>query len=482
MEKFDLKTTRNIGIMAHIDAGKTTFTERVLYYTGRTHRMGEVHDGAATMDWMEQEQERGITITSAATTCFWKNHRINIIDTPGHVDFTIEVERSLRVLDGAIAVFCAVGGVEPQSETVWKQADRYRVPRIAFVNKMDRVGANFYRVLEMMEERLAARPVPMQLPIGAEETFRGIVDLVELRAYQWDMESLGAKYVEIELPEEMLPQIEEYRQILLEAAAEQDEELLEKYLETDNLEPEEIRRAIRKGTLALELVPVFTGAALRNIGVQRALDGVVDYLPSPLDIPPVEGTNPWTGEREVRHTSPNEPLAALAFKIMADPHVGKLTFVRIYSGELQTGMFVLNPRTGAKERIGRLLRMHANKREEIKLASAGDIVAAVGLKESLTGDTLSDPDHPIILESIYIPEPVIQMAIEPKTEADRDRLTVALSRLAEEDPTFRVSSDPESGQTLIAGMGELHLEILVDRMRREYKVEANVGRASGGLS
>jgi elongation factor G len=471
-----LERTRNIGIMAHIDAGKTTVTERVLYYTGRTHRMGEVHDGNATMDWMEQEQERGITITSAATTCFWRDHRVNIIDTPGHVDFTVEVERSLRVLDGAVAVFCAVGGVEPQSETVWKQADRYRVPRIAFVNKMDRVGADFFRVLEMMRERLGARPVAVQLPIGAEDTFAGVVDLIERRAYRWNVDDLGASMTEAPIPAAMGDAVEEHRRTLVEAAAESDERLLEKYLDADDLDPEEIRAALRRATIANELVPVFCGAALRNMGIQRMLDGVVDYLPAPVDVPPVRGVHPVSGDGDVRAARMDAPFAALAFKIMADPHVGKLVFVRVYSGVLSQGDYAMNARTGTKERVGRLLRMHANKREDVRHVAAGEIAALVGAKGVLTGDTLCEPHDPILLEAIQFPEPVLKIAIEPKTKLDQERLAHALARMAEEDPTFRVSTDPETGQTLIEGMGELHLEIIVDRMRREFRVEANVGR------
>ena len=474
--RFSLQKTRNIGVMAHIDAGKTTVTERILFYTGRTHRMGEVHDGAATMDWMEQEQERGITITSAATSAEWRGHRVNIIDTPGHVDFTIEVERSLRVLDGAVAVFCAVGGVEPQSETVWKQANRYGVPRIAFVNKMDRVGADFFRVIEMMESRLAARPVAVQLPIGSEETFEGIVDLVENRAVRWDKDSLGADYTEIDIPDAMADQVAAYREELVEAAADQDEDLMERYFAGESISAEKLRQALRKATLAGDLVPVLCGSALRNIGVQRVLDSVLHYLPSPLDVPPMKAQNALKeGEYVDRGAGGDEPFSALAFKIMADPHVGKLAFLRVYSGSMGTGDFAYNARTRSKERVGRLLQMHANKREELTRVYAGDIVAAVGWKGVLTGDTLSDPDAPVILESMHVPEPVLKIAIEPKTKADRDRLGNALMRLAEEDPTFQVSSDPDSGQTLIAGMGELHLEVLVERMKREYKVEANSG-------
>jgi elongation factor G len=473
--QYPLERTRNIGIMAHIDAGKTTVSERVLYYTGRVHRIGEVHDGAATMDWMEQEQERGITITSAATSCMWRDHRIHLIDTPGHVDFTIEVERSLRVLDGAVAVFCAVGGVEPQSETVWKQADRYGVPRIAFVNKMDRVGADFFRVLDMMRERLGAHPVPVQLPYGAEETFRGVVDLIGNKAYVWEMDDLGSTYTESAMPASMLDTVAEYREALIETAAEQDEALLERYLNTGTLSASDLRFALRKATIAGELVPVFCGAALRNIGVQTMLDGVLDYLPSPLDVPAVRGTDPLTNETTIRNASDGEPLSALAFKIMADPHVGKLTFIRVYSGILSSGDFVFNPRTSSKERLGRLLQMHANKREERRRVYAGDIVAVVGLKNVLTGDSLCDPQNPIALEAMHFPEPVLKIAIEPKTKADQEKLASALTRLSEEDPTFRVSTDSESGQTLIEGMGELHLEVIVDRMRREYHVEATVG-------
>ena len=472
---FSLGKTRNIGVMAHIDAGKTTVTERILFYTGRTHRMGEVHDGAATMDWMEQEQERGITITSAATTAEWRDHRFNIIDTPGHVDFTIEVERSLRVLDGAVAVFCAVGGVEPQSETVWKQADRYGVPRVAFVNKMDRVGADFFRVIEMMQSRLGARPIAMQLPIGAEDTFEGIVDLIEKRAVRWDTETLGTDYTEIDIPESMLDQVDMYREELLEAAAEQNEALMDRYFAGEEIAPEEIRSALRKATLAGDLVPVLCGSALKNIGVQRVLDSVLHYLPSPVDVPAMQAQDALTEDTVSRAASDNEPFAALAFKIMADPHVGKLAFLRVYSGSMGTGDFAYNARTRSKERVGRLLQMHANKRDELKRVYAGDIVAVVGWKGVLTGDTLSDPNAPVVLESMHVPDPVLKIAIEPKTKADRDRLGNALARLAEEDPTFQVSSDEDSGQTLIAGMGELHLEVLVERMRREFKVDASSG-------
>lgn len=471
-----IEKQRNIGIMAHIDAGKTTTTERILFYTGVSHKIGEVHDGEAVMDWMVQEQERGITITSAATTCFWKNHRINIIDTPGHVDFTIEVERALRVLDGAIAVFCAVGGVEPQSETVWRQADRYRVPRIAFVNKMDRVGADFYRVVDMIKNRLKAKPVPLQIPIGKEESFKGVVDLIEGKAMIFDDQTLGKKYEYTEIPEDLKEEAEKWRLVMVEAIAEEDEELLEKYLGGEELNPEEIRQAVRKATINLNICPVLCGAAFKNKGVQPLLDAVVDYLPSPVDIPPIKGVDPNTGEEIVCAARDEEPLSALAFKLFTDPYVGHLTFLRIYSGYIQSGMTVLNASSGKKERIGRLLKMHANKREEIKEAYAGDIVAAVGLKDTATGDTLCAPERPVLLESIEFPEPVIQVAIEPKTQNDRDSLSNALQKLAKEDPSFRVYTDEETGQTLIAGMGELYLEIIVDRLIREFKVEANVGK------
>jgi len=471
-----IEKQRNIGIMAHIDAGKTTTTERILFYTGVSHKIGEVHDGEAVMDWMVQEQERGITITSAATTCFWKNHRINIIDTPGHVDFTIEVERALRVLDGAIAVFCAVGGVEPQSETVWRQADRYRVPRIAFVNKMDRVGADFYRVVDMIKNRLKAKPVPLQIPIGKEESFKGVVDLIEGKAMIFDDQTLGKKYEYTEIPEDLKEEAEKWRLVMVEAIAEEDEELLEKYLGGEELNPEEIKQAVRKATINLNICPVLCGAAFKNKGVQPLLDAVVDYLPSPVDIPPIKGVDPNTGEEIVCAARDEEPLSALAFKLFTDPYVGHLTFLRIYSGYIQSGMTVLNATSGKKERIGRLLKMHANKREEIKEAYAGDIVAAVGLKDTSTGDTLCAPERPVLLESIEFPEPVIQVAIEPKTQNDRDSLSNALQKLAKEDPSFRVYTDEETGQTLIAGMGELHLEIIVDRLIREFKVEANVGK------
>ena len=462
--------------MAHIDAGKTTTTERILFYTGINYKIGEVDSGTATMDWMVQEQERGITITSAATTCFWRDHRVNIIDTPGHVDFTIEVERSLRVLDGAVAVFCAVGGVQPQSETVWRQADKYRVPRIAFVNKMDRVGADFDRVVRQLEERLKARPVLLQLPLGKEDTFRGVIDLVKRKALVWDDESLGAKYHIEDLPADVEEQVAGAREKLLEAAADNDETLLEKYLEGQEITEDEIRGAIRKGTLAMKIVPVICGSAFKNKGVQPLLDTVVDYLPSPVDVPAVEGINPDNGAIEKRPADDKAPFAALAFKIMTDPYVGTLSFFRVYSGCLTSGSYILNATKGRKERIGRLLKMHANKREEIEEVWAGDIAAAVGLKDTTTGDTLSDDNHPVLLESIEFPEPVIAVAIEPKTKGDQERLGVSLQKLAAEDPSFRVKVDHETGQTLISGMGELHLEIIVDRLLREFKVDANVGK------
>ncbi|MBT6179019.1 MAG: elongation factor G [Deltaproteobacteria bacterium] len=471
-----LDKTRNIGIMAHIDAGKTTTTERILYYTGITHKIGEVHDGAATMDWMEQEQERGITITSAATTCFWRDHRVNIIDTPGHVDFTIEVERSLRVLDGAVAVFDAVSGVEPQSETVWRQADRYRVPRICFINKMDRVGADFDNCLEMFKDRLKANPVRMQLPIGAEANFKGIVDLVKMKAIVWDSEDLGASFHETDIPEDMQLEAEIAREELLDAAANFDDDLMEKILEGEELDREQLFSALRRGTIDLEIVPVLCGTAFKNKGVQPLLDAVVDLLPSPLDLPPVEGTHPHTGAEMIRETSDDAPFSALAFKIMTDPFVGQLTFFRVYSGVVRSGDSVMNVGRGKKERIGRILQMHANKREEIKEIYAGNIAAAVGLKTCTTGDTLAINKDPILLEKMEFPEPVIQIAIEPRTKGDSDKLGVALQKLAQEDPSFQVSTDTDSGQTIIAGMGELHLEVIVDRMRREFKVEANVGK------
>jgi elongation factor G len=471
-----LERTRNIGIMAHIDAGKTTTTERILFYTGVNYKMGEVHQGNTTMDWMEQEQERGITITSAATTCFWKDHRINIIDTPGHVDFTVEVERSLRVLDGAVAVFCGVGGVEPQSETVWRQADKYRVPRIAFVNKMDRTGANFPRVLDMMRDRLGAKPIALHVPIGEEENFRGVVDVLRECALVWDGEDLGQSFREEEIPVSLRELAARCREQVIEAAADADEELMARYLDGQRISAESMKKGLRDATLSLRAVPVLCGSAFRNKGVQPLLDAVVDFLPSPLDVPPVEGKDPDRGSVQNRRPSDDEPLSALAFKIASDRHVGQLTYVRIYSGRMQTGGQVLNAANGRKERIGRLLQMHANKRQEIDEAFAGDIVAVVGLKSVATGQTLCDPKHPILLESIQFPEPVISIAVEAKTQADMDKLGTALSRLAAEDPTFRVSVDSETGQTLIAGMGELHLEIITDRLLREFGVAANVGR------
>ncbi|MDI6728240.1 MAG: elongation factor G [Thermodesulfovibrionales bacterium] len=476
MSRFPLEKTRNIGIMAHIDAGKTTTTERILYYTGVTYKIGEVHEGTAVMDWMVQEQERGITITSAATTCSWKGHRINIIDTPGHVDFTVEVERSLRVLDGAVAVFDAVAGVEPQSETVWRQANKYGVPRIAFMNKMDRVGADFFMAVDTMVEKLGARPVPIQIPIGSEDKLRGSIDLVTMRAFFFDDETLGAKYVEADIPEEYIVKAKEYREKLLEAIADVDENVMEKYLSGEEISVNEIKNALRKGTVDMKFTPVLCGSAFKNKGVQLLLDAIVDYLPSPLEIPPVTGVRPSDGAEVVRRASDDEPFAALAFKIMTDPFVGQLTFVRVYSGVLSAGSYVYNSTKDVKERIGRLLKMHANKREEIKEVRAGDIAAIVGLKSTLTGDTLCDENDPIILESIQFPEPVIAVAIEPKTKADQEKLSVSLAKLAQEDPSFKVSYDEETGQTIISGMGELHLEIIVDRLMREFKVGANVGK------
>ena len=471
-----LERTRNIGIMAHIDAGKTTTTERILYYTGINYKIGEVHEGTATMDWMVQEQERGITITSAATTCLWRDHRVNIIDTPGHVDFTIEVERSLRVLDGAVAVFCSVGGVEPQTETVWRQADKYGVPRLAFVNKMDRVGADFFRVVQMITDRLGARPVVLQLPIGAEEKFAGIVDLISMKAVVWEEESLGAKFHEEPIPEALAAQAEEYREKLLEAAADCDEAIMEKYLEGKEIGEAELRSAIRTGALSLKIVPVVCGSAFRNKGVQPMLDAVVEFLPSPLDIPPVKGKDPDSLTITERPARDDAPFSALAFKIMTDPFVGTLSFFRVYSGTLTSGSSVYNSTRSKRERIGRLLKMHANKREEIKEVYAGDIAAAVGLKTATTGDTLCDEDHPIVLESIDFPDPVISIAIEPKSKADQEKLGLSLQKLATEDPSFKVRTDEETGQTIISGMGELHLEIIVDRLLREFNVGANVGR------
>ncbi|MDW7711795.1 MAG: elongation factor G [Deferrisomatales bacterium] len=467
---------RNIGIAAHIDAGKTTTTERVLFYTGVSRRLGEVHEGTAVMDWMEQEQERGITITAAATTCFWNGHRINIIDTPGHVDFTVEVERSLRVLDGAVAVFCGVAGVEPQSEAVWRQADKYRVPRIAFVNKMDRPGADFPRVLEMMRERLGARPLAVQLPLGAEDGFRGVIDLVAGRATVWDDESLGVRFEEGPIPEALLGQAAAARAALLEALADADDAFLEQYLAPGGPTETEIRAALRRATVGHRGVPVLCGAAFRNKGIQPLLDAVVDYLPSPLDVPPYEGYEPEGTGRVLRAPDDTEPFAALAFKVMTDPYVGQLTFFRVYSGALQAGSYVLNPKSGKKERISRLLEMHANERREIETVAAGDIAAAVGLKNTVTGDTLCDPREPVILEAMEFPAPVLSVAVEPRTQADQDKLGVSLARIASEDPSFRVRLDEETGQTIISGMGELHLEIIVDRLLREFRVEATVGR------
>jgi len=471
-----LERIRNIGIMAHIDAGKTTTTERVLYYTGKSYKMGEVHDGAAVMDWMEQEQERGITITSAATTCEWKDFRVNIIDTPGHVDFTVEVERSLRVLDGAVAVFCAVGGVEPQSETVWRQADRYRVPRIAFVNKMDRVGADFPRAIAMMRDRLAANAIPMQLPIGSEDHFEGVIDLLEMKALRWDDESFGAEFVEADLPDAHREAAEAARERVLEAGAEFDEDLMAAYLEGDPICSQALRKALRQATLELAIVPVFCGSAFKNKGVQPLLDAVLEYLPSPLDVPPVEGENPKKGGSETREVDDNGPFSALAFKIMSDKHVGHLTYLRVYSGTAKSGEVVLNAATGKRERLGRLLEMHANKREDLEEIRTGDIVAAVGIKQVRTGETLCAVNAPLLLESLTFPDPVISIAIEPRTNADMDRLAQALERLEREDPSFQVSTDVETGQTIISGMGELHLDIITDRLRREFDVAANVGR------
>ncbi len=499
-QSFPLERTRNIGIMAHIDAGKTTATERILFYTGRLHRMGEVHEGAATMDFMEQEKERGITITSAATTCYWDDHRINIIDTPGHVDFTVEVERSLRVLDGAIALFCAVGGVEPQSETVWRQADKYGVPRIGFVNKMDRTGADFENVLEMMENRLNANPIPLQIPIGAGDMFRGVVDLIQNKAVVWDEESQGMKWDVLEIPEDLKPKAKQWRIRLLESVAEYDDELLMKYLEEEEIETEELESVIRKATLNRDITPMLCGSALKNKGIQRLLDGVVKYLPSPNDVPPVSGHDPADklkstkatdadaeteeGETEeedtrdevIRRPKEDEPFSAVAFKITTDPYVGKLTFIRVYSGTLESGSKVYNPTRDEQERVGRIMFMHANSREDVDVIRAGDIAAVVGPKNLKTGDTICDPDNPVVLESMEFPEPVIRIAVEPKSKADRDKLMNGLVKLAEEDPTFEVATDEETGQTIIAGMGELHLEIIVDRLKREFKVEANVGR------
>jgi len=486
----DLKFTRNIGISAHIDAGKTTTTERILYYTGKTHKIGEVHDGAATMDWMVQEQERGITITSAATTCFWnfptrqgqaiqgetKQYQINIIDTPGHVDFTVEVERSLRVLDGAVALFCAVGGVEPQSETVWRQMNKYNVPRLGFVNKMDRAGADFFNVVEQVKARLGAKPVPLQVPIGAEETFKGVVDLISLEAIIWDEASEGAKYDKVDIPEELKSDVEHWRNHLLETVAEYDDSLMEKFFDNpDAITEDEIINGIRNATLALDIVPMLCGSAFKNKGVQTMLDCVMRYLPSPVDVPPVKGVNPDTDEEEIRKPSPDEPMAALAFKIATDPFVGRLCFFRMYSGRLDAGSYVYNVRTGNKERISRLFQMHSNKQNAIDFIEAGDIGAGVGFKDIRTGDTLTSENKPIALEAMTFPDPVIGIAIEPKTQADVDKLGTALAKLAEEDPTFRVHTDEDSGQTIIEGMGELHLDIIIDRLKREFKVECNQG-------
>jgi elongation factor G len=471
----ELDRVRNIGIMAHIDAGKTTTTERILYYTGRTHKMGEVHEGAATMDWMVQEQERGITITSAATTCFWRDHRINIIDTPGHVDFTVEVERSLRVLDGAVALFDSVAGVQPQSETVWRQADKYNVPRIAFINKMDRTGADFFNAVRTMVDRLGARPVPLQIPIGSEDNFEGHVDLLTMKAIRY-IDALGAKWDEDEVPPELREQAEAYRHDLIEAVADHDEDIMIAFLEDEEIEADALRSAIRAATLDISITPVLLGSAFKNKGVQPLLDAVIDYLPSPIDVPPVAGTDPKDGSELTRRADLGEPFAALAFKVMTDPYVGKLTYFRVYSGKLNSGSYVMNASTGRKERVGRVLEMHANHREDLQEVGAGAIAAAVGLKQTTTGDTLCDPTSPVLLESIEFPEPVIDQAVEPKTKADQDKLATALQRLAEEDPTFRVRTNEETGQTIIGGMGELHLEIIVDRLLREFRVDANVGR------
>ncbi len=476
MSRFTLEKTRNIGIMAHIDAGKTTTTERILYYTGVTYKIGEVHDGTAVMDWMVQEQERGITITSAATTCSWKDHRINIIDTPGHVDFTIEVERSLRVLDGAVAVFDSVAGVEPQSETVWRQADKYRVPRIAFMNKMDRLGADFYMSVGSMVDRLGAHPVPVQLPMGAEEDFRGPIDLVTMKALYYDEETLGATYVEGDIPDQLIPQAREYREKMIEAISDVDEGVMEKFLNGEEISVAEIKAALRKGTLELKITPVFCGTAFKNKGVQQLLDAIVDYLPSPLEVPPMVAKDPADGSEIVRKADDKEPFSALAFKVMTDPFVGQLTFLRVYSGVMSAGSYVYNSTKDTKERVGRLLKMHANKREDIKEVSAGDIAAAVGLKSTLTGDTLCDEKNPVLLEAMEFPEPVISVAIEPKTKADQEKLSQSLAKLTQEDPSFKVATNEDTGQTIISGMGELHLEIIVDRLLREFKVGANVGK------
>ncbi len=475
-QEYTLKQTRNIGIMAHIDAGKTTFTERVLFYTGKKHKIGETHDGAADMDWMEQEKERGITITSAATTCFWRDHKINIIDTPGHVDFTVEVERSLRVLDGAIAVFDGAAGVEPQSETVWRQADKYRVPRLCFVNKMDKLGADFFMSLDSIRERLSNKAVAVQLPIGAEDAMRGVIDLLEQKAYEFQGQ-FGEKVVEIDIPQDMKEQVDKYRNEMIERIVECDDTLTEKYLGGEDISVEELKQVMRKGVIADEIYPVFCGTALQNIGVQPTLDAIVEYLPSPLDLPDIIGTDPRDEEKKITVKSdPSEPLVALAFKIATDPFVGKLCFVRVYSGTLRAGSYVLNTATGNKERVGRLVRMHANHREEVKEVAAGDIAAIIGLKNTITGNTLCDESRPVMLEAITFPEPVIKIAVEPKTKTDQEKMGMALQKLAEEDPTFRVETDEETNQTLISGMGELHLDVIVDRMKREFKVEANIGK------
>ena len=472
--EYSLENTRNIGIMAHIDAGKTTLTERILFYTGKTHKIGDTHEGTATMDWMEQEQERGITITSAATTCFWNDNRVNIIDTPSHVDFTVEVERSLRVLDGAVGVFCAKSGVQPQSENVWRQADKYNVPRMAFINKMDLVGADFYNAVQMIKDRLGHNAVPMQLPIGAEDNFKGIVDLMEMKAYIYN-DDQGQDITVTDVPADMADDAEEYRVAMIESICETDEELMMMYLDGEEIPVADLKAALRKAVCNVEIIPVFCGTAYRNRGIQKLLDGVIDYMPSPVDVPAIEGTSMDGETQDVRHSSDEEPFSALAFKIMVDPFVGKLSFFRVYSGTVNSGSYVLNSTKNKKERMGRILQMHANKRQELDKVYAGDIAAAVGLKFTTTGDTLCDENHPIILESMVFPEPVISVAIEPKTKAGQEKMGIALAKLAEEDPTFRTHTDPDSGQTIIAGMGELHLEIIVDRLLREFKVEANVG-------
>ncbi|MER3447020.1 MAG: elongation factor G [Candidatus Dadabacteria bacterium] len=476
MSNIDIKKTRNIGIVAHIDAGKTTTTERILYYTGLTYKIGEVHEGTATMDWMEQERERGITITSATTTCFWRDHRINIIDTPGHVDFTIEVERSLKVLDGTVVVFDGVGGVEPQSETVWRQADRYAVPRIAFVNKMDRIGADFFRVIDQIKNRLNSNPVFVQIPWVEDDEFKGIIDLLDMKLIVWDEDSFGSQYEFVEIPDKVKGEAAKDREKLIESIADLDEGVMEKYLNGQSITKEQIKSVLRKSTIEIKAVPVLCGSAFKNKGIQTLLDAVVDYLPSPIDLPPVKGINPYNGQEEIRRPEETDPFSALAFKIMTDPFVGQLTYLRVYSGKLSAGTTVYNSTKGTREKIGRLLRMHANKREEIKEVSAGDIAAAVGLRNTTTGDTLSDEKKPIILESLQFPQSVISVAIEPKTKADQEKLGISLGKLAIEDPSFKVRYDEETGQTIISGMGELHLEIIVDRLRREFKVDANVGK------